>query len=123
MLSRIFRFAGNLSCVSSASSDSARLSYEDLEALVVELRAQNVALTLRIEELERQSNRNSRNHEFDGSEAPVGDPVIHQQWELPPVRPLVFSVRPDPVALSVLRAAETGGSARGGVVVGVRAPA
>lgn len=62
-------------------------------------------------------------HEFDGSEAPVGDPVIHQQWELPPVRPLVFSVRPDPVALSVLRAAETGGSARGGVVVGVRAPA
>lgn len=29
-------------------------------------------------------------HSFDGSEARVGDPVVHQQWELPPVRPLVF---------------------------------
>jgi transposase len=26
-------------------------------------------------------------HEFDGSEARVGDPVCHQQYELPPVRP------------------------------------
>lgn len=29
-------------------------------------------------------------HCFDGTETPVGDPVIHQQWELPPVRPLTF---------------------------------
>ena len=29
-------------------------------------------------------------HEFDGSEERVGDPVCHQQWELPAVRPLVF---------------------------------
>jgi transposase len=29
-------------------------------------------------------------HRFDGSEERVDDPVIHQQWELPPVRPLVF---------------------------------
>jgi transposase len=29
-------------------------------------------------------------HRFEGSEEQVGDPVIHQQWELPPVRPLVF---------------------------------
>ncbi|MDA8067176.1 MAG: IS66 family transposase [Actinomycetota bacterium] len=29
-------------------------------------------------------------HSFDGSETRLGDPVIHQQWELPPVRPLVF---------------------------------
>ncbi len=28
--------------------------------------------------------------EFDGSEERVGDPVCHQQFELPPVRPLVF---------------------------------
>ncbi len=29
-------------------------------------------------------------HRFDGSEERVDDPVIHQQWELPPIRPLVF---------------------------------
>jgi transposase len=29
-------------------------------------------------------------HEFDGSEQRVGDPVIHQQWELPVIGPLVF---------------------------------
>jgi len=29
-------------------------------------------------------------HRFDGSEELVDDPVIHQQWELPPIRPLVF---------------------------------
>lgn len=29
-------------------------------------------------------------HSFDGTEERVGDPVIHQQWELPPIRPLVF---------------------------------
>ncbi len=47
--------------MSSASSDSGRLSYDELEALVVELRAQNGALMLRIEELERQVTRSSRN--------------------------------------------------------------
>ncbi len=29
-------------------------------------------------------------HVFDGREERVGDPVTHQQWELPPARPLVF---------------------------------
>lgn len=29
-------------------------------------------------------------HAFDGTETPVGDPVVHQQWELPPVRPVIF---------------------------------
>lgn len=29
-------------------------------------------------------------HEFDGSEQRVGDPVAHQQFELPVIRPLVF---------------------------------
>jgi transposase len=29
-------------------------------------------------------------HRFDGSEERLGDPVIHQQWELPPTRPLVL---------------------------------
>ena len=29
-------------------------------------------------------------HRFDGSEQRVGDAVVHQQWELPPIRPLVF---------------------------------
>jgi transposase len=29
-------------------------------------------------------------HRFDGSEVRVDDPVVHQQWELAPVRPLVF---------------------------------
>jgi transposase len=29
-------------------------------------------------------------HRFDGSEEPVGDPLVHQQWELPPIRPLIF---------------------------------
>jgi len=29
-------------------------------------------------------------HRFEGSEERVDDPVIHQQWELPPIRPLVF---------------------------------
>lgn len=29
-------------------------------------------------------------HRFSGSEARVDDPVIHQKWELPPIRPLVF---------------------------------
>ncbi len=29
-------------------------------------------------------------HEFDGSEERVGDPVVHQQFELPVSRPLVF---------------------------------
>ena len=29
-------------------------------------------------------------HAFDGSEQRVGDPLFHQRWELPPMRPLVF---------------------------------
>ncbi len=29
-------------------------------------------------------------HRFDGTEDRVDDPVIHQKWELPPVRPLIF---------------------------------
>jgi transposase len=29
-------------------------------------------------------------HEFDGSEQRVGNPVVHQQFELPAIRPLVF---------------------------------
>lgn len=147
-----------------ASGDSRRPSYEELEALVgkllaqnAELIAQNRVLVGRVEELERELNRDSRNsslppssdppktraerrreareklkrmskeqrkpggqpghegahrqmasaervdrrtehlpeacgcgHRFDGSEVRVDDPVVHQQWELPPVRPLIF---------------------------------
>ncbi|MGH8302260.1 MAG: IS66 family transposase [Steroidobacteraceae bacterium] len=29
-------------------------------------------------------------HRFTGAEERVDDPVIHQQWELPPIRPLIF---------------------------------
>jgi transposase len=29
-------------------------------------------------------------HVFDGGEQRIGDPVVHQQYELPPARPLVF---------------------------------
>ncbi len=32
-------------------------------------------------------------HEFDGSEPRVGDPVVSQQYELPPIRPLIFEHR------------------------------
>lgn len=32
-------------------------------------------------------------HDFDGCEQRVGDPVIHQKWELPPVCPLIFEYR------------------------------
>lgn len=32
-------------------------------------------------------------HDFDGRERRVGDPVIHQKWELPAVRPLIFEYR------------------------------
>ena len=139
----------------SASSDSGRLSYEELEALVAELMAQNGVLRERVEELERQLGRNSRNsssppssdppltraerrrlarekakelskrkpggqpghegkhrqmappervdrrtehlpeacacgHRFSGGEERVDDPLVHQQWELPPIRPLIF---------------------------------
>lgn len=137
-----------------ASRDAGGLSYEELVALVLELRAENAALRERIEELEGKANRDSTNssmspssdppasraerrrlareaykrsmrksggqpghegkrrelvapervdrrfehvpdccdcgHEFDGSEERVGDPVVHQQYELPPVVPLVF---------------------------------
>jgi transposase len=137
-----------------ASSAAERLSYEELVALVAELRAVNAALRERIEELERQVKRNSGNssmppssdpplsraerrrrareaykrsmrqtggqpghrgktremvapdrverrfehlpeccgcgHLFAGGEERIGDRVVHQQYELPPVRPLVF---------------------------------
>ena len=137
-----------------ASGGADQPSYEELAALVAELRAENAALRARIEELERQVNRNSGNssmppsqepplsraerrrrareaykrsmrqtggqpghrgktreavesgrvdrrfehppercgcgHVFCGSEERVGDPVIHQQYELPPIKPLVF---------------------------------
>lgn len=137
-----------------ASSDASRPSYDELAALVVELRAENAALCERIDELERQAKRDSGNssmppsqdpplsraerrrrareaykrsmrksggqpghpgksrelvapervnnqfehlpdccgcgYRFDGSEERVGDPVVHQQYELPPVVPLVF---------------------------------
>ena len=137
-----------------ASSGAEGLSREELAALVVELRVENAALRKRVEELERQVNRNSGNssmppsqepplsraerrrqareaykrsmrqtggqpghqgksrelverervnrrlehlpercgcgHRFAGSEPRIGDPVVHQQYELPPVRPLVF---------------------------------
>jgi len=140
--------------VADASGGAEGLSREELAALVVELRAENAALRKRIEELERQVNRNSGNssmapsqeeplsraerrrraraaykrsmrqtggqpghqgkarelvgsdrvnrrfehlpewcgcgHVFGGGEERVGDPVVHQQYELPPVRPLVF---------------------------------
>jgi transposase len=29
-------------------------------------------------------------HRFDGNEERVDDPLIHQQWELPPIQPLIF---------------------------------
>jgi transposase len=29
-------------------------------------------------------------HSFTGAEERVGDPVSHQRWELPPIRPLIF---------------------------------
>jgi transposase len=29
-------------------------------------------------------------HQFTGGEARLGEPVVHQQWELPAIRPLVF---------------------------------
>jgi transposase len=140
--------------VADASGAAERLSYEELVGLVAGLRAENAALRDRIEELERQVNRNSGNssmppssdpplsraerrrrareaykrsmrqtggqpghqgkaremvaperverrfehlpercgcgHLFAGGEERIGEPVVHQQYELPPVRPLVF---------------------------------
>lgn len=137
-----------------ASGAAERPGYEELVALVGELRAENARLRERIEELERQVNRNSGNssmspssdpplpraerrrrareaykrsmrksggqpghrgktreivapdrvngrfehlpdrcgcgHLFCGVEERIGDPVVHQQYELPPARPLVF---------------------------------
>ena len=32
-------------------------------------------------------------HGFEGSERQVGEPVIHQKWELPPIRPLIHEHR------------------------------
>jgi transposase len=140
--------------VADASSSAGGLSYEELAALVVELRAENAVLRERIDELERKANRDSGNssmppssdppasraerrrrareaykrsmrksggqtghqgkgrelvapervnervehlpdccgcgHVFDGSEERVGDPVCHQQYELPVIVPLIF---------------------------------
>jgi transposase len=140
--------------VTDASVGAVRPSYEELVALVAELRAVNAAQRERIEELERRLGMNSSNssmppgsdspksraerrrlareaykrsmrktggqpghqgksrelvarervnehvahlpdccecgHEFDGSEERVGDPVVHQQYELPVIVPLVF---------------------------------
>jgi transposase len=140
--------------VADASGGAGGLSYEELAALVVELRAENAALRARLEEVERKVSRDSSNssmppssdppksraerrrlareaykksmrksggqpghqgksrelvaaervnnhfehlpdccdcgREFDGSEERVGDPVVHQQYELPPVVPLIF---------------------------------
>jgi transposase len=138
-----------------ARRDAERPSYEQLEALVAELRVQIAEQAALIEELQRRVNRNSSNssmppssdppesraerrrqarekakqwskrkaggqpghegkhremvgaerldrrtqhlpgrcgcgHQFDGSEERVGDPVVHQSWGLPPIRPLVF---------------------------------
>jgi hypothetical protein len=56
--------------VGSASSDSGRLSYEELEALVAGLRAQNRRLEERVVELERQLGRNSGNSSLPPSSDP-----------------------------------------------------
>lgn len=32
-------------------------------------------------------------HRFDGTEQRLGDPVLHQVWELPPIEPLIFEHR------------------------------
>ena len=32
-------------------------------------------------------------HSFDGQEQRVGEPVLHQKWELPPIRPLIYEHR------------------------------
>lgn len=34
--------------------------------------------------------RCSCGHSFDGSEERVGEPLVHQQWELPPIQPLIY---------------------------------
>jgi transposase len=40
--------------------------------------------------LEHLPGRCGCGHRFAGGEPRIGDPVVHQQYELPPVRPLVF---------------------------------
>ncbi len=40
--------------------------------------------------LEHLPGRCGCGHRFDGSEERLGEPVAHQKWELPPVRPLVL---------------------------------
>jgi len=32
-------------------------------------------------------------HRFDGQEQRLGEPVVHQKWELPPIEPLIFEHR------------------------------
>jgi hypothetical protein len=59
-------------------------------------------------------------HVFDGSEERVGDPVCHQQFELPVIRPLVF----EHARLRLRLPGVSEGDARaavGGCSVGVRA--
>jgi len=148
------RFAGNVAGVAGAGQGAERPSYEELEELVAELRAENAALRELVEESQRRLSQDSRNsshppssdppksraerrrearakakelsrkaggqpghvgkhremaspeqvdqstehwpeacscgHRFSGSEERVGDSVIHQKWELPPIRPLIF---------------------------------
>jgi transposase len=47
-----------------------------------------------VEQVDRRTEHIPENcscgHSFDGTEERVDDPLIHQQWELPPIRPLVF---------------------------------
>lgn len=138
-----------------AGRDAEGLTRAELEALVAELRAENAALRVEIEDLKRRVSQDSSNssrppssdpplsraerrrrarekakelsrrkpggqpghegkhrpmvaaerldrrtehlpehcdcgHSFDGSEQRVGDPLHHQRWELPPIRPLIF---------------------------------
>jgi transposase len=58
--------------VADSSPDADRPSYEELAALIVELRAENAALRERIEELERKAGRDSTNSSMPpSSDRPV----------------------------------------------------
>lgn len=41
-------------------------------------------------QFEHLPERCGRGHLFGGTEQRLGDPVVHQQYELPPIRPLIF---------------------------------
>jgi len=45
------------------------------------------------ERLEHAPERCGCGHRFAGDEQPIGDPVVHQQYELPPIRPLIIEHR------------------------------